>query len=235
MRSLKVRAIGASVLGGLLIGTIWYSLSGSELAPQNESTEVGVQTPASASSEPLSKVDPTVGAAPEPLMTAVKNAPSPVFKDFVYKEELSRFSLLSQKALLLPTDQIARKELLQDEALIKSLKPLLTTAPQDSSEQQLQNSALDFLFGALQTDSRDVAVGILKDVVAYAGVENETLPQTERQQLAGIKAEVLMTLSADPKFQDDLTSLFPGPVTGKIWQNIQDRQESNLAESNLSR
>lgn len=234
MRSLRVKIIGASVLGSLIVGTIWYSVSRPELAPQNETTEVGVQTPASVPLETASKSD-TAQAAPAPLVANLEKTSSTAFKDFAHKEELSQFSLLSQKALLLPTDQIARKDLLADENLIRSLKPLLTTASQDKSEQQLQNSALDLLFAALQTDSRDVAVGVLKDVVASAGVENETLPQTEREQLAGVKAEVLMALSADPKFQDDLTSLFPGPVTGKIWQNVQSRQESNLAESNLSR
>ncbi|MFS4460786.1 hypothetical protein [Bdellovibrio sp. HCB2-146] len=235
MRSLKVRAIGASVLGSLLVGTVWYSLSRPELAPQNEISEVGVQPPASASSTPLSTVMTSDQVVPAPVPDLAATALSTAFKDFSHKEDLSRFSHLSQKALLLPTDQIARKELLADEALIKSLTPLLTTASQDKSEQQLQNAALDLLFAALQSDSRDVAVGVLKDVVASAGVENETLPQAQREQLAGVKAEVLMALSADPKFQDDLKSLFPGPVTGKIWQNVQERQDSNLAESGLSR
>jgi|GEM_PF-4994861 hypothetical protein len=234
MRSLKAKVIGSTLLGTVLVGTIWYSIS-------RPAAEVGVQTPASVPLEQAAQDDAaasTVASVTQAAPSMIPNStsvPSPVFKDFAHKEDLSRFAHIAQKALLLPADTIARTDLLKDENLIRSLTPLLTTAAQDSSERQLQNSAIDMLLAALQTDSRDVAVGILKDVVANAGVENDAMPQAERQQIAGVKAEVLMALSADPKFQEDITSLFPGPVTGKIWNNIQQRQASNLAESKLSR
>ena len=235
MRSLKVKVIGTGVLGSLLVGAIWYSVSrpgSQEVAPVNH--EVGVQSPASAPSE---KAEKAIAAATMVTSPSVieKVADSTVFKEYAHKEDLTRFSAIAQKALPSSADQAARNDLLKDEELINSLKPLLTTAAQNLSEQQLQNSALDMLFAALNSDSRDIAVGVLKEVVASSGVESDAVPQNERQQLAGIKAEVLMALSAHPKFQEDLTAIFPGPVTGKIWQNVQERQKSNLAESALRR
>ncbi len=54
----------------------------------------------------------------------------------------------------------------------------------------------------------------------------------ERRALAGIKAEIMYQLSSErPGEAAQLQASLPGPVSERIWNNVQYQQENNLAES----
>ena len=95
-----------------------------------------------------------------------------------------------------------------------------------------QDVAVDILLDALKDGDSRAAEEALREVVKDEQVEDGTLSGGVREQLAGVKAEVLYQWSAMvPSGASELARLLPGPVSQKIWQNVLNMQSQNLAES----
>lgn len=155
-----------------------------------------------------------------------------VWEEYPRASDLKKYARLSEKALLLEPDKIVKRRLLADEDFLKGLETLLKTPPVDQESIRAQNTALDFVLEALNTDLRAVAVEVLRNVVADPAVENHSMTAQDRQVLAGIKAEALFNWSAvDTEAAMEIPGLLPGQVSEKIWENVQKQQENNLAES----
>lgn len=171
-------------------------------------------------------------ANPKPEGSKLAIASLETWQRFEHKQELHKYAELGNKALMLEHDRVLKRKLMKDQAFLQSLKPLVLAATHNPETVELQNAALDFLFEALQGENKAVAVEILKTVVADSSIENSTEDMNVRKSLAGVKAEVLFNWSAlDPEANPLIDSSLPGPVSEKIWANVQKQQSNNLAES----
>lgn len=230
-RALVILSASAVCVGGLAL--IFGSKNTESVTAPDSSLEQTAEVSApekmndlkSGSSE---QAAPSVVAQPRPDRTEVQK----VWKEFSHTKDLQDFGLLNQKALLLPADKIVKARLMKDERFLESLEPLLKVVPVDADTSDLQNQALDFVFEALNSEMRSVAIEVLKNVIADGSVENASVDMADRSAMAGVKAEALFNLaSSEPSAKSDIESLLPGPVSKKIWENVQQRQESNLGES----
>jgi hypothetical protein len=230
-RTLIILSASAVCVGGLAL------IFGSKKTEQVSAPETSLEQTAEVSApEKMNDAKPGSGEPAAPLAVAQtkvdRTAETKVWKEFAYTKDLQDFGLLSQKALLLPADKIVKARLMKDERFLMSLEPLLKVVPVDADTSILQNEALDFVFEALNSEMRSAAIEVLKSVVADTSVENASVDLADRSALAGVKAEALFNLaSSEPSAKSDIEHLLPGPVSKKIWENVQQRQESNLAES----
>lgn len=230
---MKIRTL-VILSGGILVLGVGLMVIGEKQKPETESQVAPAQEVPATSPISFEK-ETAIAAGTKPAAMDVIN-PTPavpvVFQEFKRKHELSRYADLNRKALLLEPDKIVKRRLLKDEAFLKSLESLLKTAPADEESQKMQNTALDFVFEALNTSMRSAAIEVLKNVVADATVENSAIHEMDRRVLAGVKAEALHNWSAaDPTAETSINGLLPGPVSQKIWANVKQQQESNLGES----
>ena len=95
-----------------------------------------------------------------------------------------------------------------------------------------QDSAVDFLLAALKEGDRDFAESTILNVIKDAQVENSALQMDQREVLASLKGELLFHGSAiRPASFQNIASILPGPVSLRIWQNVQAKQAQYLEES----
>jgi hypothetical protein len=169
---------------------------------------------------------PKVSVVPTSKPAIVPSVPNP------FSHELQVYAILHSKVFLSPSEQADKADLLRDRRVLRGLGTVLNRPPTDLKASIDQNLALDLLLEALRTGDSDVAAEVLRDIVSDSQVENPKLEPTVRENLAGIKAEVLFKWSAfRPAQAGDLASWLPGPVSQRIWQNVLEAQSSNLAES----
>ena len=164
---------------------------------------------------------PMAGSQPPPIARNI---------NFEYQAELDAYTAL--KAIVLPTEEQKqeRSRLLANGRLLSALGARLVKQPLlDLSEQDV---AVDILLDALKDGDSRAAEEALKSVVSDSQVEDLALDRPVREQLAGVKAEVLYQWAAlSPHMSGDLASLLPGPTSQKIWQNVLTTHQRNLAES----
>jgi hypothetical protein len=85
---------------------------------------------------------------------------------------------------------------------------------------------------ALKEGDKTAASAALQAVVQDKQIEDTGLERSAREQLAGLKAEILYQWSAtQPDMTASIVAWLPGPVSQKIWQNVLRMQQSNQAES----
>jgi len=162
--------------------------------------------------------------APEQVK-AVKPPPA-----FEFQNELNHFAQLKAKVLPSPEERAEREALLKDRRLLLSLGQRLAKVPLMALGEQ--DVAIDLLVEALQNGDKEAAQEAIGAIVADAQVENTQLSIPVREQLAGIKAEVLYHWTAyEPSQASRVGSLLPGPASRKIWGNVIEAQKNNLAES----
>lgn len=227
-------AVSAAVIVGVGVGA--YLLSGLS-EEKNKGPESSQETPANSSPAPSLPSEAVVQAeapASTTLLEGKKTEHRPqdkTFADFKYRADLEKYLGIRKKVLLAKDEEREKKNLLQDRALIQSMKSLLLVeASQENAD--LQNAALDFLFEALQSGASDEVTAVLQAVVADGTIENTTSSLESRKALAGVKAEVLLNWSSiDPKANAQIEASLPGPVSQKIWSRVKAHQDNNVAES----
>ncbi len=95
-----------------------------------------------------------------------------------------------------------------------------------------QDAAVDLLVEALKSGDKAMAAEVARAVIEDPAVENAGTDRSVRENLAGIKAEVLYHWAAImPDDASNIERSLPGPVSRKIWDNVNRRHASNLAES----
>jgi len=149
-----------------------------------------------------------------------------------YAKELDTYVVLKKKVFLTETEERSRDQLLKNPAILRAMGQRLTISAADDAAALEQNSAVDMLLEALRSGDSTVATEVLKAVVTDRQVEDGALDISSRENLAGIKAEVLYQWSAlNPVQSGQIASWLPGPVSQRIWQNVVTAQASNIAES----
>lgn len=196
-----------------------------------------------ATSEPIEITEATESLSEsKPSEVTVSNqAPVAIEKDhelksFENKSELSEFKILKLKVLLTEEEQAQRKNFLQDRTLLENLKVLFKyPAPYQDLENQ-QNVAVDLLLEAIKSGDAETARAVFKELIADPTIENTQLTPAQRQNLAGVKAEVLYQWSSlEPDRASEMQSALPGPVSKKIWKNVMSQQQNNEAESAITK
>jgi hypothetical protein len=176
----------------------------------------------------------TTTAAPLVAVSAVKPAAlPPPEKTFRYQSELDVFTKIKSKVFLTDQEKAERDRLTHDASLLRALGLHLTDSGVGKTS---QDAAVDLLIEALKSGDKAMASEVAKAVIEDAQVENATLEQGVRENLAGIKAEVLYHWAAYmPEDAAGIERYLPGPVSQKIWSNVTRRHESNRAESREER
>lgn len=149
---------------------------------------------------------------------------------FAFPKELNTYVFLHQKIFLTDAEKAERAQLLRHADLLRALGARLREPTRSPEVMNEQDTAIDLLIEAVRVGDKNVAAEVLRDVVRDGQVEDAKLERPAREQLAGLKAEVLYQWSAVSP-ESDLVSLLPGPVSKKIWANVLAMQESNRAES----
>lgn len=157
-------------------------------------------------------------------------------KPFENKTELAEFKILKQKVFLTEEEKAQRKDFLQDRILLENLRSLFKYPAQYQDLEEQQNVAVDLLLEAIKSGDADTARAVFKELIADPTIENKQLTPSQRQNLAGVKAEVLYQWSSlEPDRASEMQSALPGPVSQKIWKNIESQQQNNEAESAMTK
>ncbi len=169
------------------------------------------QPPAVAKAEVASKIDPPKGP---------------------FAKELELYSLLHRKVFLSEGEQSEKADLLKNASLLRAMGERLKKAALEPRAFFEQNDAITMVLEALRTGDSEVASEVLGDVVADKQVESTVLDRSSRESLAGVKAQVLFMWSAlKPSEASAIARMLPGPVSQRIWNNVIDAQQANLAQS----
>lgn len=218
-----------SLLGGLAVfGGLWV------LEP--EATTV---TP-SGSIAPLTKAQSRARSlATLAILPAERTAASDDTKETSDKKPTPE-ALESELAYLKTlTDQIfppednkrTQRELYQKSELVMSASLYLRELTKFEENSVLKNEAIDFLLAAAKEGNK-LADEEIKDIVLDARVEDESISRFERENLAGIQAELLYGWSAESQGRlSEIEPQLPGPISRKIWMNVKNTQDNNHSES----
>lgn len=140
---------------------------------------------------------------------------------------LKQYQAISKKVFKSAAEQQQKKNILENNQLIKSVQALLLTSG-NSEERDL---ALDLLIEASINGSTEATETVL-NIIQDKQIEDEKIPLSERQSLAEVKAELLYNWTAKmPAQVETVNRIIPGPVTAKIWSNAQAMQQQNRTES----
>jgi len=162
------------------------------------------------------------------------STPSQSLLDPQMVQDLQKFQSLQVKSLPSLEEENIKKELLRNSFFLKGAGFILqnTKFMSDPSYLQAENAALDLLIEALRSGDRKVAFQVIQKVIQDPQIEDPQISLETRKTLAGIKAELLFHSTAlYPSQFQGLEASLPGPVSQKIWQNVQEQQNENLAES----
>lgn len=152
-------------------------------------------------------------------------------RSFKFKSEVAVYLRLQAQEVLSEEELHQKSTLLRHNGLMKALGRRLLEASRARDVIQQQDVAIDLLLEALRDGDKAVASEILRVVVQDGQVEDPGVDRAAREQLAGLKAEILYQWSMlAPEMCPTLSTWLPGPVSQKIWQNVQRMQQSNRTE-----
>ncbi|MFZ3231203.1 MAG: hypothetical protein WA160_13430 [Pseudobdellovibrio sp.] len=151
-------------------------------------------------------------------------------------QDLANYESIKNKVFLTDDEKQIRKGYFSNINLIKDLQNVLLYSKSIEIGSDLYNQkniALDLLIEAsIDTNSAE-ATAALFSIIEDKQIEDESLPLPDRQAMADIKAEILYSWTAKSTTNETekISNLIPGPITAKIWTNVQNAQEQNRLES----
>ncbi|HMN68135.1 MAG TPA: hypothetical protein PKC28_06305 [Bdellovibrionales bacterium] len=149
---------------------------------------------------------------------------------FEYQNELNQYAALQAKVLPSPDERDKKQALLINPKLLMGMAVRLVRLPLLPLGEQ--GAAIDLLLDAVKSGDREAAETALAVVVEDKQVEDPSLMGGVREQLAGIKAEVLYHWAAlVPSQVPQIPKRLPGPASRKIWDNVREAHSDNEAES----
>ena len=223
----------AAGLTALVLAMGWGISQETPPKPDTQAFKVD-STPFARSKETLAASAQATAAAktsrtPQSHVPAARQWPERVFH---YQTELDSFQKIRTKVFLSDAEQQERRRLLNDISLLRALGLRLTEASLAPAVTASQDAAVDLLIEALKSGDKAMASEVAKTVIEDPGVENASTDRSVRENLAGIKAEVLYHWAAlIPEDTSVIERSLPGPVSQKIWANVTHRHASNTAES----
>lgn len=146
------------------------------------------------------------------------------------RARLKEFSKLKKKVFLDNDDKRTLSDLTRDPSFLSSLAPLFDIS-YERNETDL-NAAIDVLLDAATREKSETAATVLMGVIADPSIEDTAIPEKRREELAGIKGEIMFLWTAtSPDRAHHMASMLPGPVSQKLWENVLAAQERNRNES----
>jgi len=233
------KKLGPLALFLVMLSSVWLMSKGREILrsdsshrPQPTDTFGGSRSPASVPSGPVQIEKP----APVERLAESEKVRNKITEErpmiFMFQKELMSYLHLQTKVFLSNEERDRKRELLSREELLRAVGPKLIQPTRSEEGMRDQDAALDMLLEALESGNKTVAEQVLREVIEDRQIEDNAMDRSAREQLAGIKAEVLYQWSALlPTVAPDLEKWLPGPISQKIWQNVLRMQASNLAES----
>ncbi|MEZ0391979.1 MAG: hypothetical protein ACAH59_07185 [Pseudobdellovibrionaceae bacterium] len=216
--------------GLLLVATAWVLF-------KKDPSSVSINSTASSEKKSEKKSEEKQEEKSSEVLTPVPTTSAQVKKERLnpsLQAELRELQIIKAKPFPTAAEQEKKKSLLKNSEFLRSLGETLRNVHlmQDPQYETSENAALDFLMEALQSGDQKTALEVSKQLIQDPQVENDKLPQELREILAGIKGEILYhATSIAPSSLGPIESLLPGPVSQRIWENVQNEQRSNLAES----
>lgn len=141
---------------------------------------------------------------------------------------VTTFSLLQRKVLLSDEEQGRVNVLKKRSDLFPAAKRVLLNP---AYAQVNLDPLLDFVFAMLQDEvpgAKDLLLTVLQD----PSIEKWQGESAGYELVAEIRAEVMWRLAASSQVQEaEIREILPGPVSIRIWQNVQLWQERNAQES----
>ena len=207
----------------------WWGIS-SLRSPPGKSAPGAAATESvdSQPSGPSDRQPQSLPAAAQPVATVPAAAlPPPAF---AFETELSDYAKIKAKVLPDENEKGARRRLIGNADLLRGVGARLRQRPLlDFAEQA---AAVDLLVDALRAGDQQAAAEALMSIVTDSQVEDASVPRPEREQLAGVKAEVLYHwLAFTPEGAPQVRAALPGPVSRRILDNVLQTHAANLAES----
>lgn len=231
------KVLGALALIGVVLSSWILMERDPTLIPEQEKDSAPVSQQSESLSPSINKTPEAPAVPPEspgPKQTIQALNSEPL--EPILVRDLEKMQSLLSKPLLSPSEEREKKALLKDKVFLERNALALKNirAMSDSDYMKWENAALDTLVGALREGDRAVASKIILEVIQDPQVEDAQLPMEIRKTLGGIKAELLFhATSLAPENFPEIESVLPGPISQKIWQNVQEQQKDNLAESQL--
>ncbi len=162
-----------------------------------------------------------------------------------FEQKLRRYGWLEKKVFPSDDEKLERSALVADADLLKSLGRLLERPSVTGSPRELmQNYAVDLLMESLSQNSANGAassatLASLQEVVKNPDIEHNHgwFDEHARKSVAGFKGEILYRWSsAQPDQAQVIAALLPGPLSQKIWANVQlmENENSHLSEATVA-
>jgi hypothetical protein len=229
----KHLVLAAVILILILAGGIFLRKDPSQ--SQNPTASAATADEAKSQSEKSEMIEVPKGSAGIPSGSSMLVPPSQLTKwNPEVKEKLKAFQALQVKSVMTAAEEEARLQYLQDADLIAQVSASLRSrgAQNDPQAEENQNTAIDVLIEALKEGNEQAATDAIWDQIRDNQVEDASIPLKERKVFAGIKGELLYHATAlRPDVFQDVEMDLPGPVSQKIWRNVQAQHESNLEGS----
>lgn len=149
-------------------------------------------------------------------------------------EVIQKFKVIQAKVFKTDEDQRHLKAMISDSVYLLQLGGYLRDlqSVHKSEFKENQNAVIDLLLEALKNGDAQSAQQAILDVIQDSQVEDEKLALNTRELLGGVKAELLyQSSSIKPELSQQIERVLPGPISQKIWKNVQEQQADNLALS----
>ena len=235
------RQRAATITGGVLIlgGLGFFALRGNgasqgRFAPDTFAREGSVQSPANLAKH-VSSASAVGSAAPTATSSVVADSVKSVAAESGRLSpeagaKLLDIATLGQKAFVTEEEKARRAVAMNDPKFLREIAVVLRSQDLDQSTRRQQYQAIDALVASAVAGTAEAQTQ-LRGIVSDKQIEDASLPQPVRENLAGIKAEVLYNwTSRAPAAANDIADSLPGPVSEKIWQNVKDTQSRNANE-----
>lgn len=232
---MKTKLVSAGVIVGVAT-SVWIAgqMSGFTKQPTPALVRVPAATQATRMPSSAPRTLAEAGAKTKGDSTDAASASFKLTKlDERTRVELADLASLSRKAFLSDDEKSRRQSHLRDSIFLQTVASILRSHDLDQETLREQYQAIDLLLESRSALKSGEAANLLRAIVADAQVEDATLPRAVRENLAGIKAEVLYEWAArEPDVAREIPENLPGPASAKIWENVQDQLARNVAESN---
>lgn len=220
--------LGVAAVSGLVIWSLTAKTKIDASAPAQAQTDQEISQEPQRTIAAVPSVSAPAQQQPENLLPSIAQG------EFPQPEVIQKFKVIQAKVFRSADDEKQWKIMISDSRHLLQLGQYLKDLKSIDSEdfKANQNAAIDLLIAALKGGDAATAEQAILEVIKDAQVEDDKLAQSSRDLLGGIKAELLYESSSiKPELAEQLEKILPGPVSQKIWKNVQQQQADNLALS----
>ena len=148
--------------------------------------------------------------------------------------QLKQLRLIKAKVFRSETEEITMKAFVRNADNLQSLVSLLTDSVSLQATTAAEHqAAVDILLEAAKGANTKLAVESILTVIGDKQVEDQSSTKTVRELHAGIKAELMYGAAFIDR--QTIQNYVPGPVTQKIWDNVQMAHAENITGSENQR